>query len=137
MSTMHPYLGFDGNCREVFEFYQKCIGGDLQFMTYGDSQMADSAPNGDKNQIMHAYLKSGNFIIMGSDMGQGRTKDNTVSLCMVGETKGEIEAAFEKLREGATIGNELTEEFFGTYGDLKDKYGFYWMFQYSPKTNNN
>ena len=83
MATMHPYLGFDGNCREVLEFYQSCVGGELQLMTYGDSQMADSAPNGDKNLIMHGYLKSGNFVIMGSDMGQQKTQDHTVSLCMV------------------------------------------------------
>jgi len=28
------------------------------------------------------------------------------------------------------VTHALKEEFFGTYGDLVDKYGFSWMFQY-------
>jgi PhnB protein len=38
---IHPYLGFNGQCEAAFKFYEKCLGGKIEFMlTYGDSPMA-------------------------------------------------------------------------------------------------
>jgi PhnB protein len=40
-----------------------------------------------------------------------------------------LKALFEKLSEGAELTDPLTEQFFGTYGALSDKFGVRWMFQ--------
>ena len=45
-------------------------------------------------------------------------------------SKAEIETLFKKLSAGGHVNTPLKEEFFGTYGDLTDKYGFHWMFQF-------
>ena len=29
MTTLTPYLLFDGNCRQAMEFYRSCLGGEL------------------------------------------------------------------------------------------------------------
>ena len=72
------------------------------------------------------------MVLMASDnLGQeGYKHGNTVSLCLVCGSKEEIETLFSKLSAGGRVKHSLKEEFFGTYGDLTDKYGFNWMFQF-------
>ena len=132
MANLNAYLTFNGKCKEAMEFYKECLGGELQIMMMGESPMASTLPPEAKNNVMHSLLASGNIRLMASDMMQSTEtiQGNTVSLCIVGEDKGEIEKIFSKLSEGGKIGNPLKEEFFGTYGDLTDKYGFRWMFQF-------
>jgi len=133
MATLNPYLNFNGNCREAMTFYQSCLGGKLDVMTFGDSQMGGQVPAEMKDRVLHSALTSGNLVLMGSDtMGDKPVLGNANTLCVVGSAKGEIEAIFAKLSEGANVTHPLKEEFFGTFGDLTDKYGMNWMFQYSP-----
>lgn len=134
MATVHPYLFFDSQCREAFEFYKECIGGELSLQTVGESPMAESMPDF-KDAILHVQLKKGNLVMFGSDM-MGRAKanqGNTVTICFVGENKEEVVNAFNKLSVGGVVGTPIKEEFFGIYADLTDKYGQRWMFQYSPE----
>ncbi len=45
MMRVNPYLYFNGNCKEAFEFYAKVLGGKiLSMMTHGESPMADKTP---------------------------------------------------------------------------------------------
>ena len=41
MLTIHPYLNFDGDCREAMSFYAQLFGGQLDLQTFGASPMAD------------------------------------------------------------------------------------------------
>lgn len=43
MKEITPYLNFDGNCREAMTFYQRCLGGELNVMTFGEAGF-DSPP---------------------------------------------------------------------------------------------
>jgi PhnB protein len=47
-----PYLIFNGNCREAMTFYQSCLGGELNVMTFGDAGQK-SAPE-EKDRVTHA-----------------------------------------------------------------------------------
>jgi PhnB protein len=84
---------------------------------------------------MHSSLISGNITIMGSDMveEEGHKHGNTLSLCLICETKEEIERLFTKFSEGGRVRSPLKEEFFGTFGAIYDKYGFNWMFMFGLK----
>ncbi len=101
-------------------------------MTVGESQMAaQMSPESHKN-IMHSMLKNEHIVIMASDMmdeGEAQT-GNRISLCMVCQSKEEIERLFAAIGAGGKVGNSLKEEFFGTFGDLTDKFGINWMFQF-------
>ena len=81
---------------------------------------------------MHSVLTSGSIMLMGSDMvgEEGYRHGNTLSLCLVCQSKEEIETLYSRLSAGAKATHPLKEEFFGTYEDLTDKYGFSWMFQF-------
>lgn len=132
MTQLNPYLGFDGKCREAMTFYKNILGGELTMQTMGESPMAAQMPPEAKNNILHSALITKNFTIMGSDMAglDGVKRGNDVSLCLVCESKEEINTLYAKLSDGGKADHPLKEEFFGTFGDLTDKYGFRWMLQF-------
>ncbi len=130
MAQLNPYVTFTGNAREAMEFYKACLGGELSIMTVGESPMASDMPD-KKDNVLHSMLKTDGMVLMASDMimpGE-LIRGNTVTLCINGGTKEELQQFFAKLSEGGTVGQPLTEAFFGTYGELTDKYGINWMFQ--------
>jgi PhnB protein len=94
--------------------------------------MAANMPPEAKKRIMHSELTSDKVRLMASDMiGEGKLEQgNNVYLCLVCESKDEIKTLFTKLSRGGKVRHPLKEEFFGTYGDLTDKFGTYWMLQY-------
>ncbi len=134
-SFLSPYIGFNGKCKEAMTFYQDCLGGETTFLAWKDTPMADSCPNGAENMMMHAMLKSGNLVLMGSDMTPpgGHVQGNSMSVCVSCSSLEEIHNYFEKFSEGATVLDPLGEKFWGgTFGVLMDKFGIVWMFEYSP-----
>lgn len=133
MATLSAYLMFSGNCKEAMGFYQGCFGGELKIMTHGESPMAAQAPAELRDKVMHSYLKSGNIEFMAADCMEACRHGNTVTLCLVCDSPEEIQRLFARLSAGGKVGRPLKEEFFGTYGDLTDKFGFNWMFQYAAK----
>jgi PhnB protein len=130
MPQLNAYLKFSGNCRDAFEFYAACLGGELVLQTVKESPMAQQLPPESQEKILHASLTAGNMSLFGSDMiGPDGLKDGTnIFLCYIG-TLDEIKAAFNNLAVGGNITHPLKEEFFGTFGDLTDKFDMNWMFQ--------
>ncbi len=127
----NPYLHFNGNCQQAMTFYKECLGGELSLQTVGESPMADQMPAELKDRVLHSVLTRDGFVLMASDvMEPGEmVRGNTISLSVSGGSKAEIEPIFAKLTEGGNINHPLKEEFFGTYGDLIDRFGIAWMFQ--------
>ena len=129
MATLNAYLHFGGNCREAMEFYKGCLGGELELMGVGDSPMAAQMPPEAKKNILHSLLKSGDITIMASDwMAPGSmTKGNNISLSLSCKSNKEADGLYAKLSAGGTASHPLKDEFFGYFGDLKDKFGVTWM----------
>ena len=131
MGRIIPYLKFEeARCAEAMDFYHSVFGGDLEIQRVGDSPMAANMPPETHASVMHASLSTDSFMLYGSDMvdENGAKPTFAVGACFVG-TSDEVKSAWAKMAEGSTIKHELKEESFGTYGDLVDKYGFFWMFQ--------
>jgi len=133
--TLTPYLTFNGNCAEAMEFYKSCVGGELEINKVGDSPVANDMPD-KKDWVMHSMLKSGGIVLMASDlmMGGEVNQGNSVTLTLSGGSLAELTEMFNKLKEGGTVRQPLQAAFFGTYGDLKDKYGVLWAFQSDEKS---
>jgi PhnB protein len=132
MTTLTPYLLFDGNCHQAMEFYKSCFGGELTFMKVKDSPAKDHMPAVQQEKTINARLKSGNVEISASDwlrLDQTRIPGNTVCLYLSGGTSQELKVLFEKLSEEAEVTDPLKETFYGVYGALNDKFGVRWMFQ--------
>ena len=70
-AALHPYLNFDGNAREAFEFYGEALGATPQFATFGEFQ---AVPEGDPaaDKIMHGSLEVTDLIrLYASDVIEG------------------------------------------------------------------
>jgi PhnB protein len=139
MSTINPYLTFNGNCREAMTFYKECLGGKLTFQTVGESPLSDKMPKQMKDCILHATLTKGNLILMGSDMvsEQGLVKGNAVSLSLNCSSEEEIKIYYTKISEGGSQNHPLEDSFWGAlFGDLTDKFGNHWILNYNKNSNN-
>jgi len=69
---LHTYLNFDGRCEEAFNFYRQALGGEILFMLRnGESPMTKDMPTDQHNRFMHARIRIGEQVIMGSDMQDG------------------------------------------------------------------
>ena len=134
MVSLRPYLHFDGTTRQAMEFYKEVLGGDLEIMTVGETPWASSAPEMagvPKDKVMHAALTKGDLIIMAADMMDPSSfkKGDNVSLCIVVDTKSELESIYKKLSAGGDIFMELNKAPFGWYAQFSDKFGTEWMLQ--------
>ncbi len=136
MTQINAYLNFNGNCREVMEFYKTCLGGELLLQTIGGSPVEGQCPAGMKDQLLHASLTKGEIILMGSDMigPDGFSKGNNISLSLNCSSEEEINSFFSKLSAGGKIIDPLKEQFWGaTFGVFNDKFGIRWMLNYDKK----
>ena len=131
MTTLTPYLLFEGTCQEAMEFYRSCLGGELFITTVNDSPAKDTMPASQYHKTLHARLKGSNVDISASDwLLPDRTpvRGNTACLYLDGGTFQELKSLFEKLSAGGEVTDPLSQQFFGTYGALNDKFGVRWMF---------
>jgi PhnB protein len=127
------YLNFNGNCREAMTFYHDCLGGELMLQKVSESPMAAQMPSAAGASILHSTLTKGALILMGSDMmGSSLVKGNVIGLCMNCASEEEMSDYFLKLSAGGNVKTPLHQSFWGaTYGELTDKYGVNWMFNFS------
>ncbi len=134
MTQITPYLSFEGNCKEAMEFYNSCFGGKLDIQLVKDAPKEAQMP-GKENWVMHSMLTSNSIILMAADLMMGGiiTKGNNITLTINGGGLTELKGFFEKLSEGGKVRQPLQATFFGTYGDLVDKFGITWAFQSDEK----
>jgi PhnB protein len=133
MAKITAYLGFTGNCREAMNFYQTCLGGKLQIMTFGESPMAAQTPSELMDQVMHSALTNGQLELYGSDMPtpEDVRQGTNITLTINCDSREEIERYYANLSAGGQIRDELQDAFWGAvYAMLTDKYGVQWMLNY-------
>jgi PhnB protein len=131
MSTVTPYILFDGTCRQAMQFYQSCLGGELTVLTVKDSPVSARMPAAFQDKVLNARLRGEGIDISASDWvrpDRVRVPGNTVCLYLSSASLHGLEDFFESLSEGGEVTDPLSTQFFGTYGALNDKFGVRWMF---------
>lgn len=136
MSTINPYLNFNGKTEEAFNFYKSVFGGEFRsFQRLGDAPGSGDIPKEALNQIMHVALPIGDGVLMGSDapesMGFTVTTGNNVYLSVNLGSREEAERVFNALAAGGKVEMPMSDMFWGAYfGSLADKFGIQWMISY-------
>jgi len=135
-----PYLTFNGNCREAFEFYAACLGTEVKAMMTGADVPADAAmgdsddgcaggpPPADK--VIHACIEFENSQLMASDWMSPEPfqPPKGFSVALGVDSVAEAERVFKALSEGGQVQMPLGETFFAAaFGMLVDKFGVSWM----------
>ncbi|CAA9238953.1 MAG: PhnB protein; putative DNA binding 3-demethylubiquinone-9 3-methyltransferase domain protein [uncultured Chloroflexi bacterium] len=135
MSRLSPYLHFDGTTRHAMEFYKDVLGGELEIHTVGETPWASDmpqVPGATPDKIMHSALSTRGWVIMAADMMDPSTfaKGDTVSLCLVCDSKQEIDELYAKLSADGDVFMALDKTPFGWYAQFTDKFGIDWMVQF-------
>ena len=130
---MNPYLNFNGNAEEAFNFYKSVFGGEfLTVMRFGDNPQCDQMAETDKNKLLHIALPiDGGGMLMASDtvesMGQTLNQGNNVYISLSPETRDDADRIFGGLSDGGNVEMPMGEMFWGYFGSFTDKFGIRWM----------
>lgn len=136
---MNIYLFFNGNCREVFEFYRDIFGGEFAtIMTFREGPEGMQIAEEELDGIMHVSLPIGSGHLMGSDVPAAfrspTVAGDNFAISIEPSNAEEMETQFAKLSDGGKVTTPLEMMFWGAYhGSCTDKYGINWQFNYSPK----
>jgi PhnB protein len=145
MATINPYLNFNGNTEEAFNFYKSVFGGEFAaVMRFGDVSQTGGCDGmkvaeNELDKIMHIALPIGRGnILMATDglesMGQNFKVGDNFSISITADSRAEADELFGSLSEGGKVEMPLAEAFWGDYfGMLQDKFGIQWMVSYNEK----
>jgi PhnB protein len=138
MSQINPYLNFNGNTEEVFNFYKSVFGGEFaMLMRFGDTPGCEDMPETEKNGIMHVALPVGSSVIMGTDVPKSMpqvTNGSSVSLSYHVDSREDADRVYGGLSAGGQATMPMADMFWGSYyGMLTDKFGIQWMISHDPQ----
>lgn len=127
---LNPHLAFDGRCREAFEFYERCLGGKiLTMLTYGESPMADQAPQEWRSKILHATMTiDGNIVFYGADSLPGQDQaPSGFHIAINTRDSEQAKRIFQALSEGGTVQMPIQKTFWAAlFGVVVDRFGVSW-----------
>lgn len=134
----NPYLNFDGQAEEAFEFYKSVFGGEFTGnMKMSDMPGAEKMPEEEQNRVMHISLLIGkDTLLMASDIvpsaGHKLIKGNNIYVSLHPESKEEADRIFNGLSKGGEVEMPMEEQFWGDYfGSFIDKFGIGWMINFN------
>src|SRR5512137_395618 len=141
MAQINPYIHYNGNAEEAFNFYKSVFGGEFamisRFKDISFPEFPVSEHEADK--IMHIALPIGrNSVLMGSDtpefMGRQNENENRSKISVSAESREEADQIFNGLSAGGNVEMPLADSPWGSYfGMFRDKYGIEWMVDFDPK----
>ena len=137
MTTINPWINFNGNALEAFTFYQSVFGGEFTAITrFKDLASAEfPVPENEENKIMRIALPLGNGSeLIGNDvpefMGRVNENENRSKILVSTTSKEEADRLFTGLSAGGTVEGPMGDSPWGTYaGMFRDKYGIEWLIE--------
>ena len=137
---VNPYLNFDGQTEEAFNFYKSVFGGEFTGkMKMNETPGGSELPKEEQNLLMHISLPIGkDTLLMASDiipsMGQILKKGNNNYISIHPESREEADKLFNGLSAGGEIEMPMEDQFWGDYfGSFVDKFGIGWMINFNPE----
>jgi PhnB protein len=133
MAVINPYLNFNGNCEEAFNFYKSVFGGEFtSIQRFKDVPSENPLPEAEGDWVMHVELPIGkSTVLMGSDspstMGKIVNGNNYHISIQTNDTE-ETDRLFAGLSAGGQVSMPLQETFWGArFAMFVDKFGIQWM----------
>ncbi len=130
MMQLNPYLVFNGQCKEAFEFYERVLGGKIETMqTHGESPMAGQVPPEWKDKILHVHMSVGDRVLMGSDSPpQHYEKPQGFSVSLSVDDPADADRIFNTLAEKGSVRMPIQETFWASrFGMAVDQFGIPWI----------
>jgi PhnB protein len=138
MTTINPWINFNGNAEEAFTFYKSIFGGEftkiVRFKDIATSEFPVSDTDADKIMLITLPIGKSNML-MANDvpafMGKVNENENRSKISVSTESKEEADTIFNGLSAGGQAEVPMSESMWGTYfGMLRDKYGIEWTVEF-------
>ncbi len=133
MTTLNPYIYFNGNCEDAFSFYKSVFRQEFTYIgRYKDVSKTDRQIFREADEkIMHICLPiSTETILMGSDNTaayEELTAYSNFSLIIHTDSNEEADRLFKELSESGEVKVPMNLTFWGYYyGICIDKFGISW-----------
>lgn len=141
MTTLHPWINFNGNAFEAFTFYKSVFGGEFtKIIHFKDLASAEfPVPENEAEKIMYIALPigTGNLLIANDVpefMGRVNENENRSKISVQTESKEEADRIFTGLSAGGAVEGPMSDSPWGSYaGMFRDKYGIEWIIEYSQQ----
>ncbi|MDN5275371.1 MAG: hypothetical protein JWN33_20 [Candidatus Saccharibacteria bacterium] len=142
MATINPYINFNGNAEEAFNFYKSVFGGEfasiVRFKDLESSEFPIAEEDADK--IMRITLPIGGNTLIANDvpesMGPVSEEENRSKIAVFADSREEADKIFNGLSVGGTSEMHMSDSPWDTYfGMFRDKYGVEWTVEFDASVN--
>lgn len=140
MTTINPWINFNGNAEEAFTFYKSVFEREfVELVRFKDLSSAEfPVPEKEENKIMRIALSIGANVLIANDipeaMGRVNENENRSKISVRAESKEEAEKIFNGLSVGGAVEMPMGESPWGTYfGMFRDKFGIEWTVEFASK----
>jgi PhnB protein len=140
MISINPYINFNGNAEEAFNFYKSVFGGEFtELKRFKEIQAPGyDVSEADANKIMVIALPIGHNVLVANDvpesMGKTNERENRSKIAVSVDSKEEAEKIFNGLSVGGEVEMPIGDSPWGTYYAMfRDKYGIEWTVEFDPK----
>lgn len=141
MTTLHPWINFNGNAEEAFTFYKSVFGGEFTKIVRFKDLASDefTVPEKEADKIMYIALPIGaDNLLIANDvpeaMGKVNENENRSKILVRAESKEEADRLFQGLSAGGSVEGPMGDSPWNSYaGMFRDKYGIEWIIEFSPE----
>lgn len=139
MATINPYINFNGNAEEAFNFYKSVFGGEFGSIVRFKDIASDEfpAPENEADKIMRITLPIGGNTLIANDvpesMGPVDENENRSKISVQTQSREEADKIFNGLSAGGAVEMPMGDSPWGTYFTMfRDKYGIEWTVEFTP-----
>ena len=141
MRTINPWINFNGNAEEAFNFYKSVFGGAFtKIVRFKDLSSAEfPVPEKEAQKIMYIALPIGKYNVLKANdvpefMGRVNEEENRSKISVSAESREEADKIFNGLSAGGNVEGPIGDSPWGSYaGMFRDKYGIEWIVEFDPQ----
>jgi len=137
--TINPYVNFNGNAEEAFNFYKSVFGGEFASVVRFKDVEGPEFPvsEEDANKIMRIVLPIGGNTLIANDvpeaLGRVNENENRSKIAVSVDSREEADRIFNGLSAGGAVEMPADNSPWGTYFAMfRDKYGIEWTVEFDP-----
>ena len=134
------YLNLNGNTDEAAAYYARAFDAPEPYvMRYAQMPPAEQGNVSDdwKNLVIHANVKTfaGDIMLSDNPPDQVSAPSAALNICLSHTDLERLRRVFERLAKDGEVIMPLEPTFFSPlFGQVRDKFGFYWMIMSSEET---
>lgn len=143
MIKIEPYINFDNQCEDAFNFYHKVFKCEQptfkRFSEVPAQEGMPAVPEKDLNKIMHVCMPiTKEFHLMGSDtsevFGKLPTVGNNINISFLSDNLEKAQDIFDAFAAEGEVTMPFQDTFWGArFGCVIDQFGINWMISYSTE----